>query len=81
MFRSVGLNKLQAFPLILFIFIVACIIIILADRSDVTFQFPEYDYKETSKNVRSSCDVFIDLCMIFNKYSIIVRLTEYNWFS
>lgn len=28
------------------------VILILADRnSDVTFQFPEYDYKDSSKNV------------------------------
>lgn len=38
------------------IFLAFCIfynaILILADRSsDVTFLFPEYDYKETSKNV------------------------------
>lgn len=43
----------QRFPIILLgFFILFNAIVTLADRSsDVTFQFPEYDYKETSKNV------------------------------
>lgn len=44
---------LQRFPVILLTFFVTInVIAAVADRSsDVTFQFPEYDYKETSKNV------------------------------
>lgn len=44
---------LQRFPIILLAFFITFnAILTLANRSsDVTFQFPEYDYKETSKNV------------------------------
>lgn len=43
---------LQRFSIVSLIIVIFSAMIILADRnSDVTFQFPEYDYKETSKNV------------------------------
>lgn len=43
----------RAFPLIsLLMVIISFTVIIFADRiDDVVFQFPEYDYKDTSKNV------------------------------
>lgn len=54
---------LQRFPIFLIgFFIFFNTIVTLADRnSDVTFQFPEYDYKETSKNVKQKLSrTFID---------------------
>lgn len=53
MYQSNVCEFLQRFPIILLaVFITSNAISTLADRSsDVTFQFPEYDYKETSKNV------------------------------
>lgn len=61
MYRCENLKNLRGFPLYTLLFVIAYIVIILADRnSDVTFQFPEYDYKETSKNVWVF-GLFIDL--------------------
>lgn len=52
MYLGENRKTLRVFPLYTLLFVIAYIVIILADRnSDVTFQFPEYDYKETSKNV------------------------------
>ncbi|XP_055320545.1 uncharacterized protein LOC129577472 [Sitodiplosis mosellana] len=55
--------KLKSFPIISLLVVISYTVIILADRNgDVIFQFPEYDYKETSKNelsyreFESACD-------------------------
>lgn len=63
MFEFQKNTKLKTFPIISLIVVVGYAVIILADRNaDVVFQFPEYDYKETSKNVSIRSDsVFIDL--------------------
>lgn len=47
------INKnVRAFPIIWLVVVIGFTVIILADRNaDVVFQFPEYDYKDTSKNV------------------------------
>lgn len=52
-----NMNELQNFKhfpicqLILVIILSLCVISLADRNADVTFQFPEYDYKETSKNV------------------------------
>lgn len=54
MYQFQSSEYFRGFQLISVIIIALYTVIILADRNgDVTFQFPEYDYKETSKNV---CD-------------------------
>lgn len=62
MFEFQKNTKLKTFPIISLIVVVGYAVIILADRNaDVVFQFPEYDYKETSKNVSIHSDlIFID---------------------
>lgn len=66
MFEFQKNTKLKTFPIISLIAVVGYAVIILADRNaDVVFQFPEYDYKETSKNVSIRSDlVFIDLLFL-----------------
>lgn len=45
-------KPLQIVQVISVVILITCSVFILGDRNgDVTFQFPEYDYKETSKNV------------------------------
>lgn len=52
MFEFYKITKLRRFPIISLFVIIGLIVIISAERNaDVVFQFPEYDYKETSKNV------------------------------
>lgn len=52
MYRFEINEKFRAFPIITVFVVIGFTVIILADRNaDVVFQFPEYDYKDTSKNV------------------------------
>lgn len=52
MFEFPKNKKLRSFPIISLLMVIGYTVIILADRNaDVAFHFPEYDYKETSKNV------------------------------
>lgn len=47
-------KQINIFPIPLLLFVIGyAVLAILAERNvDVIFQFPEYDYKESSKNVR-----------------------------
>lgn len=53
MFEFEKNKKLKSFPIITLLVVIGYTVIILAERNaeSVVFQFPEYDYKETSKNV------------------------------
>lgn len=59
MYQLESSKNLRAFPIISLIVVIGFTVLILAERSaDVVFQFPEYDYKETSKNVRIIWNVY-----------------------
>lgn len=60
MFELKKPKKLKSFPIISLLVVIGFTVIILADRNgDVVFQFPEYDYKETSKNVTNCSDCLL----------------------
>lgn len=61
MYQFRSSKSFQIAQLITVVILITCSVFILGDRNgDVTFQFPEYDYKETSKNVIDFAK-FIDL--------------------